>query len=133
MSLATQLSPAISRQEAIDALRPLLLKRADGHSLCSAAGVDGIFCLGFCRFSNAELRQRLPWLVRKRPEATRADIEELGDRWQLARQEVTGAATACDVQSEEHDLCNGWNDFSDDDLAKFYQELTGETVHVQAG
>jgi hypothetical protein len=130
MSRMLPLSHAISRHSLIAALRQELSKRADDRSICSLAAEKGIFCGGFRRFSDAELRERFSWLVRKRPAATRSDIEVLGDAWQLARQEVLGVPTACDVQSQEHDLCNGWDDFSDGDLATFYRELTGEAVRV---
>jgi hypothetical protein len=130
MSRVLPLSDAMSRTSLIAALRQELLNRSDDRSICSMAAEKGIFCGGFRRFSDAQLRRRFPWIVSRRPEATRSEIEELGDAWQLARQEVRGAAIACDVQQEEHDLCNGWDDFSDRDLATFYRELTGKTVSV---
>lgn len=130
MSRVELFSNAMSRQSLIDALRRELSKRADGQSLCSLAAQHGIFCGGFKRFSDEELRERFAWLVRKRPQATRNDLEALGDAWQLARQEVDGLATSCDVQAREHDLCNGWDDFSDSELAAFYRQLTGVTVMV---
>ena len=124
------LSDTLSRQSLIDVLRQELLKQADGRSICRLAAEDGILCGGFLRFSSAELRKRFPWLVRKRPAATRSEIEGLGDVWQLARQEVLDVPTACDVQGQEHDLCNGWDDFSDDELSAFYQELMGKAVRI---
>jgi hypothetical protein len=130
MSRVQPLCDSFSRQSLIAALGQELARRADGRSICSLAAEAGIFCGGFRRFTDDELRDRFAWLVRRRPGATRAEIEGLGDAWQLARQEVRGVATACDVQTEEHDLCNGWSDFSDDQLARFYRELTGHTVTV---
>src|SRR6266446_6388787 len=130
MSRVEPFTDVLSRQSLIAALRAELSNRADGRSICSLAAENGIFCGGFGRFSDAELRRRLAWLVRKRAAATRSEIEELGDAWQLARQEVRDVPTACDVQTREHDLCNGWDDFTDDDLAKFYRELTGRAVSI---
>ena len=124
------LSNVMSRPALIDALRRELAKRTDGQSICSLAAQQGIFCGGFKRFSDEELRERLAWLVRKRPQATRNELEMLGDAWQLARQEVDGLTASCDVQSREHDLCNGWDDFSDSELAEFYRQLTGRTPKV---
>lgn len=124
MSRVEPLSNAMSRQQLIDALRHELSKRAGDQSICSLAAQRGIFCGGFKRFSDEELRERLAWLVRKRPQATRRDVETLGDAWQLARQEVDGLEASCDVQAREHDLCNGWDDFSDSELAAFYHQLT---------
>jgi hypothetical protein len=37
---------------------------------------------------------------------------------------------ACDVQQMEHDMCRGWDDFSNDELSRFYAELTGKTIVV---
>lgn len=124
------LSDVISRQSLITALRQELSNRADDRSMCSVAAEKGIFCGGFKRFTDRELKQRMPWLARKHPFGTRAEIERLADAWQLGRQEMGAVATACDVQQKEHDLCNGWDDFSDDDLATFYTEFTGRMVRV---
>jgi hypothetical protein len=130
MSRVEPLIDVLSRQSVIAALRAELLTRADGRSICSLAAEQGIFCGGFRRFSDGDLRERLAWLVRKRPTAAREELEGLGDAWQLARQEVGNLPTACDVQTQEHDLCNGWDDFTDDNLATFYRELIGRAVTV---
>jgi hypothetical protein len=130
MSRVQPLTDALSRPSLIAALRQELSNQAEGRSICSLAAEKGIFCGGFTRFSDAELRERLAWLVRKRPTAARPEVEDLADRWQLARQEVRDVPTSCDVQSREHDLCNGWDDFNDADLAMFYRELTGRDVTV---
>jgi hypothetical protein len=34
------------------------------------------------------------------------------------------------VQTKLHDTCYGWDDFSNDDLAGFYSQLTGKETHV---
>ncbi|MEK6374898.1 MAG: hypothetical protein AABO58_19660 [Acidobacteriota bacterium] len=114
-----------SRESLIERLRPELLRLAgDDRSICRLAAEQGIFCQGFSRFSDADLRRRLHWIAERRPDATRAEMEDLGDRWQLARQEVGQLPTACDVQKREHDLCGGWDDFSDEDLVRLYDELS---------
>ena len=59
------------------------------------------------------------------------ELEDLGNRWQLARQDVREAPLACDVQTIEHDLCGGWDDFTDDDLARFYAEVFKKQVTVR--
>ena len=125
MTSPQPVSEPISRQSLIAGLRQEVMERADGRSICSLAAEKNIFCHGFHRFSEVELRQRFSWLSRKRPATTLLGLERLADAWQLARQEVLAVPTSCDVQSQEHDLCNGWEDFSDDDLARFYAELTG--------
>lgn len=132
MPLSQPSSEVLSRDVLIARLRHELSSRTDGDvSICRLAAEQGIFCKGFSRFSDSELRERVPWLVRKRPGATREELESLTDSWQLARQEACALPTACDVQSLEHDVCNGWNDFSTDELAGFYRELTGKLVSVR--
>jgi hypothetical protein len=122
----------ISRTEAINALRRAYAKRLDADtSMCRYAAEHGVFCGGFRRFGDGELRRRFPWIWAKDPQMPREELEELGNRWQLARQEVGDAPIACDVQTEEHDLCNGWDDFSNDQLANFYEEAFKKAVVVQ--
>lgn len=114
----------MSREALIAELRQELLRRAgEDRSICQIAAEQQIFCRGFSRFSDPELRRRMLWIARKRPNAARTEIENLTDRWQLARQEYNDLPTSCDVQCREHDLCNGWDDFSDEDLARFHSEL----------
>ncbi len=128
----TQPKPeSIDRSEAINLLRTELLQRLDGDtSMCKAAEEQGIFCRGFARFSDAELRRRYSWITQRRPDLSRAELEEIADRWQLARQEVDQLPTACDVQQREHDLCHGWDEFSSEELACYYFELTGRKIVV---
>lgn len=123
--------PDVTRKEAIDLVRSELLKKVDSETcMCQAAADQKIFCRGFARYGDRELRARYHWIVRKRPSATRAELEDLANEWQLARQEVNHTALACDVQQAEHDSCRGWDDFSNEDLAGFLQELTGKHVVV---
>jgi hypothetical protein len=122
----------ISRSEAIRLLRNELARRANGEmSICALAARNGIFCKGFRRYSDDELKEKYGWIVRRRPEALRAEIEQIADGWQMARQEVEGVATSCDVQQAEHDTCGGWDDFSNDALARFALELTGSRIQIQ--
>jgi hypothetical protein len=121
----------ISREGAIDLLRAELLKRAgDDVSVCKLAAEKNIFCRGFHRGSDADLRRRFHWIDEKDPAMPQAEVEEVVDRWQLARQEVNQLPTACDVQQREHDGCNGWTDFSNDELSRFCRELAGRDVVV---
>ena len=53
-----------------------------------------------------ELRRRFPWIAAKRPGASRAELEELVNLYLLGRQEVAGAALACDVETREHCGCD---------------------------
>ena len=122
---------AIPRTEAIDLLREELLKLTDDdNSICKIAAEKGIFCQGFHRYGDGTLRRCYSWLDRKRPGLSREELEDLANRWQLARQEVDGLPLACDVQQREHDSCGGWDDFSNEDLSRFCSELTGRHVVV---
>ena len=121
----------VSRPTLIATLRDELARRANGEvSICRLAAENGFFCRGFRRFSDAELRERYGWIAKKAPAIERAALESVADRWQLARQEVYGAQTSCDVQQLEHDSCGGWDDFTDGELVKFLRELTGRIVEV---
>ena len=120
----------ISRPALIAALREELTRRAGEMSICKLAAQTGIFCKGFRRYSDAELQERYGWISKRNPDVPREELEEIADRWQLARQDVLGALTSCDVQQLEHDACGGWDDFGDDQLARFLRELTGRDVVV---
>lgn len=121
----------LSRESVIGALRSELAGRANGEmSICKLAALSGVFCKGLSRFSDIDLKRRFSWIVKKNPGVTREALEETVDNWQLARQEVDQAAAACDVQQQEHDLCGGWDDFSDEQLSRFLLELTGRTVTI---
>ena len=121
----------IAREEAIKILRGELLKRVDDeNSICKVAAEKGIFCKGFQRYSDFELRKRYRWIARKDRRYTREEIEDLANRWQLARQDVDELPLACDVQQVEHDSCRGWDDFSSEELGKFLYQLTGRVVAV---
>jgi hypothetical protein len=121
----------IYRTEAIDRLREEFLKRLDGDtSICRYAAESGLFCRGFARYSDRELRQRYDWIARRRPYLSRPELEAIADRWQLARQEVGELPIACDVQQRVHDTCRGWDDFSNEDLSRFLFELNGKNVVV---
>ncbi len=116
----------LSRPALIATLREELSRRAgDDMSICMLAARTSIFCRGFRRYSREELEERFGWLARKIPGASREELEQLADRWQLARQEALGAFTSCDVQQAQHDTCRGWDDFSKEDLARFLDEIRG--------
>ena len=121
----------IARPTLIAALREELNRRARGEmSICRLAAETGVFCNGFRRYTDDQLRERYGWIAKKNPDAPREELEAIADRWQLARQDVVGGLTSCDVQQLEHDTCGGWDDFSNDDLARFLLELTGRKVEV---
>jgi hypothetical protein len=121
----------LTRDAVIDLLRGELLKLTDDDSsVCKVAAERGLFCQGFHRLSDGGLRRRYSWLDRHAPGASREELEALANSWQLARQEVTQMPLACDVQQYERDSCGGWDDFSNDELSRFYFELTGRTAVI---
>ena len=121
----------IAREDAIKLLRAEFLKLVDDeNSICKVAAEKGIFCKGFRRYSDFELRKRYRWLARKDRRYTREEREDLANRWQLARQDVDSLPLACDVQLAEHDACNGWDDFSNEELARTVAQITGRVVAV---
>src|ERR1700730_15310786 len=125
------LQASIERTEAIDLVRSELLKHTDSEtSACKYASERGVFCRGFVRFSDSELRRKFGWITRRRPDMTREELEVMANRWQLARQEVTALPPAGGVQQRKHDMCRGWDDFTNDELSRFYAELTGKTIVV---
>ena len=131
MSRSQPKPESIARAEAIALLRSELMKHTDSEtSACKFAAEHGIYCRGFSRFSDEELKQRFNWITRRRTDMSRDELEAVANRWQLARQDVLACAVACDVQQIEHDLCNGWADFTNTELAKFYKELTGNNIVV---
>ena len=122
---------SISRGDAISMLRSALVKMAGPDtSICKVAAERGIFCRGFRRFDDAALREEYKWIDERRPGLSREELEDIGDRWQLARQEVHQLPTACDVQMQEHDTCGGWDDFTADELSRFIFEITKRRVAV---
>jgi hypothetical protein len=124
----------ITRDQAINAIRAKLLTLVDDqHSMCEVAGRLHLYCGGFSQFTTGELRKRFHWIVENRPAAKRDEVEDLANRWQLARQYVTGSLIACDTQAQEHEkhhTCQGWMSFSDEKLAEFHRDLLGEAVEI---
>jgi len=121
----------LSRPQAIEKMRQKLRKLTDqDHCLCAVVGELGIFCRGFKAMPEKELRKRYHWISRRRPNTPRELIEELANLYHLGRQEVTGAAICCDLETREHGGCDGWNNFSNRQLEEFYVALVGEPVEI---
>lgn len=121
----------LTRDEAIVALRKKLLEMTDEeHSICEVAGKHGLLCRGFTQWDDSEFRSRFDEVARRRPLANRYQLEQLANTWQLARQIVEQVPLACDLSPADHRVCMGWDTFSDDDLARYCNELLGEPVVV---
>jgi hypothetical protein len=122
-----------TRQQAIAALRRALQEWAgDEHSLCWIAARKHALCRGFEQWTFDELKERFPQIVRTRPGISREEFEDLADRWQLARQVVLDVPLACDAQQVEFKckMCGGWDEFSDEEVARFHREFCGEAIAV---
>jgi hypothetical protein len=108
----------------------LIQSTDEENSICKVAAERGVFCKGFHRYTDEELRKRYDWIVAKNPLMTRDELERIANDWQLAQQEVYELPIACDVQMKVYDTCRGWNDFTNEQLAKFYYQLTGDEIAI---
>jgi len=122
----------LTREQVIADLRRALVAVSGDHSICQVAKERGLFCGGFAQWKLHELKARYPQITRSRHHLTREKMEDLADRWQLARQFATGEKLACDVQMHEgeHRTCRGWDEFDDETLARFHAELCDEEVKI---
>ena len=121
----------VTREQAIDDIRTILLRLVDEeHSMCEVAAREGIFCRGFRRMTDEELQSRYRWLVERRLPVSREQLEELANRWEVARTIVRGTSLSCDTQALEHDTCKGWDGFGDRELAEYHERLCGEPVEI---
>ncbi len=130
-------TPARSKKFPRSEMIALLRKRClafvdDEHSLCEVASRLKIACGGFSQWKFHELKERYDWIAKRRPGITRAELEDLANRWQLARQTVHEAPLSCDSQmlEREHKICDGWDTHANEDLQRFWRELSGEEVEV---
>ena len=120
-----------SRAEAIEKLRPALLKLSgDGRSMCQVAAERGIFCGGFRRWPDREFHERWRSLIGVSTHLTRDQMEELADIWQLSEQLRHRVALACDAQTISPGACRGWDEFSNRDLELFCGEILGRLAVV---
>lgn len=124
----------LTRSQAINALRETLVAVAgDDHSICQVAKEKDLFCRGLAQWKLHELKARYPQIARSRPHISRDRMEDLADRWQMARQFVLDEELSCDVQMKEgkYRTCKGWDEFGDDELQEFHRELCGEEIRIR--
>jgi hypothetical protein len=125
------LENVINREEAIGRLRRKLIElTANEKSACQVAAERGIFCGGFRRYTDHELREAYRHIVLRNPSISRPELEKAANQWQLERQADVGTLLACDTQHMFYETCRGWNDFNNAQLARFCFELVGEEVVV---
>ncbi len=57
-------------------------------------------------------------------------MEQLADLWQLSEQIRHRVRLVCDAQSLEHGACRGWDEFSNEEIARLCREILGESVVI---
>lgn len=124
-----------ARERTIDALRGRLTRIAgDEASLCRVAAERGIFCRGFRRWHIAEFDRRWRDAIGRSTHLSRSQMERFADLWQLTEQVCRGTSLACDAADADGSPCRGWDEFSDEELARFCRELDAERpVNVEQG
>jgi len=121
----------VTRETAVAHLRrKLIALQEQGKSVCRIAAEKGLFCRGFRRDSDDELRFRYAAAIENATDLTRAELEERANAWQLARQKQEGTLLCCDVQFMTYETCRAWDDFSNEELSRFCEEMLGEKVCV---
>lgn len=122
----------LTRPQAIEEIRRIVkaMPEDDESCACAIASRYNIFCKGFSGYSDEEFRKRFHWIVRRRPGASREELERLASLYHLGRQEVTGAEVCCDVETREHCGCDGWNTFDNVALEDFSANLTGRACRI---
>lgn len=132
MSASADGPPVWSRADAVDKLRTVLIALTDEeHSLCEVAAERGIFCMGFRRFDDREFRRRFRDTLGYSTHLERAEMEKLANVWELAEQIRWRVRLACDAQTRSRGgHCRGWEEFSNDELARFCADILGKSVVV---
>ncbi len=121
----------LTRPQAIAAIRERLAKLCDEeHCACSAAAHLGVMCKGFAAMTDDQLRKRFDWIARRRPDASREELERLVSLYHIGREEVGGFQLCCDAETRDHCGCDGWNQFDNTRLAETYKELTGREAII---
>jgi hypothetical protein len=121
----------VTRETAVARLRrKLITLQEEGKSACQVAAEKQIFCHGFDRDTDEELRIRYVGTIEKAAELPRAELEARANAWQLQRQRQAGTLLCCDVQFMCYETCRAWDDFSNEELAQFCAELLGENIEV---
>ena len=122
----------LTRPQAIEEIRRIVnaLPTDDESCACAIASRYDVFCKGFRRYSDEEFRQRFHWIVRRHPGASREELEKLASLYHVGRQEVSGAAICCDVETREHCGCDGWNTFDNASIEDYYFKLTGRQARI---
>jgi hypothetical protein len=121
----------ITREAAVARIRrQLIAMTQEGKSVCQIAAEKNILCRGFHRDTDDELRWRYAEAIPGATEVTREELETRANAWQIERQRHEGMLLCCDVQYACNETCRAWDDFTNEDLARFCSELSGESIRV---
>lgn len=122
----------ITREAAVGRIRrKLIAMTEEGKSVCQIAAEKNILCRGFHQDTDDELRWRYVVAIPGAPEMSREDLERRANAWQLERQQHEGMLLCCDVQYACYETCRAWDDFTNEELARFCKELLGERIRVR--
>ncbi len=120
-----------ARDDAIRHLRESLLKLTDDeHSMCQIAADKGVFCRGFRRWSNADFHRKWKAAIGVSTFLTRDQMERFANFWQLTEQIRLRVCFACDAETLSHGACRGWDEFGNDQLARYCADVLGVSVQV---
>jgi len=121
----------VTRETAVARLRRKLIALSEGgKSVCRIAAEKNVFCRGFLRDNDDDLRFRYAAAIEDAARLTRDGLENRANAWQLERQQQEGALLCCDVQYMGYETCRAWDDFTNEELARFCTEMLGESVRV---
>ena len=93
--------------------------------MCQVAAERRIFCRGFQRWHDSEFHDRWRAILGESTHLTRPQMEELANVWQLTEQIRTRVGLACDAQAMCHGACRGWDEFSNETLGRYCNEILG--------
>lgn len=120
-----------TRTEVIERLRPILTAMTDeNRSLCQVAAERGIFCRGFRRWHAAEFDRRWRGAIGRSTHLSREQMERYANLWQLVEQFAQKVKLPCDARTGPMSPCGGWDELSDEDLARFCRELAEDAGSI---
>jgi hypothetical protein len=123
--------PVWSRDDAIGRLRFTLEKLTDGeHSMCQIAADQGVFCRGFRRWNDAEFHRKWSPAIGSSTFLTRVQMERFANLWQLMEQARLRVVFACDAEALCPGACRGWDEFGNEQLARYCAKVLNTNVQV---
>jgi hypothetical protein len=114
-----------TRAEALDRIREFLrTQQQSDETTCQTAARLGIYCRGYDKWSDDQLREVYPWLAKKLPaEAPRQALLNLIVAWDGARMLVHKTDVTCDAHAIDQDACLGFDRFSNQALKRMFPQL----------